>query len=167
MTSTRRVGVPGIALTLAGAILVLVSFTALDWYAGSGGADALQGIGFTDLHRNLTALPASAATDAYFGWVAWTLLLALIIVGSLANLPGRSSKGLRLVGLLLGLVGAAFTYYALAQYVQALHDVGAPRAGVFHQARAGIWLALLGYLAAGLGAVTGPLRRRASDTIRP
>jgi hypothetical protein len=145
---------------IVGAAVVLVSFTSLDWYAGSQGADAVHGIGFSDLHHNLASLVmVPAATKAYFAWLAWVLLILVIVVALVANLPVVASNGLRVLGLFLGLVGAAFTYYALAEYIQALHDQGAQPGGVLDHARAGIWLAMGGYVLAGLGASLGPLRR--------
>lgn len=153
------IGVPGIVLMIAGAIMLLVSFTSANWYRGSQGADAVDGIGFSDLHHNLDAFDAPAASRAYFGWVAWLLLILLILVGLMANLPSRRADGLRMTGFVLGLVGAAFTYYALSRYVQALTDRGASQGRALDHAQSGIWLALIGYVLAGIGAAIGPLRR--------
>jgi hypothetical protein len=82
-------------------------------------------------------------------------------VGLLANLPSSRADGLRMTGFILGIVGAAFTYYALSRYVQALTDRGASQGQALDHAQSGIWLALIGYLLAGVGAAIGPLRRRA------
>lgn len=152
----KRLGYPGIALVLCGAVLVLVSFTAVNWYAGSHGADAVSDIGFRDLHQNLSAFHAPGAATTYFGWIAWTVLILALICGFAANLPTAHANGLRVAGLALGLVGFAWTYYALAQYIQGLKDRGVD-AGVFDNAGAGIYLALVGYLLLALGAAIGPL----------
>jgi hypothetical protein len=154
------IGVPGIVLMISGAVMLLVSFTSANWYPGSKAADSVHGIGFSDLHHNLDQFDAPAASRAYFGWVAWLLLILLIIVGLLANLPGSRADGLRMTGFILGMVGAAFTYYALSRYVQALADRGASQGQALDHAQSGIWLALIGYLLAGVGAAIGPLRRR-------
>lgn len=158
------IGVPGIALMIAGAVMLLVSFTSANWYPGSKAADSVRGIGFADLHHNLDQFDAPAASRAYFGWVAWLLLILLIVVGLLANLPSSRADGLRMTGFILGMVGAAFTYYALSRYVQALTDRGASQGQALDHAQSGIWLALFGYLLAGVGAGIGPLRRRARKT---
>jgi hypothetical protein len=150
-----------------GAIMLLLSFTTLDWYPGSQGADALHGISFTDLHHNLGALLAPAATKVFFGWASWLLLILLIIVGFGANLPISAANELRVLGLFLGLVGAAFTYYALSEYMRALRDHGGGSGGALDNAQAGIWLALIGYLLAGAGAMIGPLpAKRPGDASR-
>jgi hypothetical protein len=155
-SSHPTLGYPGMALMIAGAVLLLVSFTSVNWYAGTTGADGVSDIGFNDLHQNLASFNAPGASTAYFGWIAWVLLIAAILVGLGANLPSRACDGLRVVGLAVGLAGAAWTYYALAQYIQALRDRGVD-SGVFNHAQAGVWLALAGYLLAAAGAVIGPL----------
>lgn len=155
--SGPRLGYPGLALTLVGAVALLVSFTWVNWYAGTSGADGIADIGFNDLHQNLEAFAAPAASTWYFGWIAWSLLIIVLLLGVGANLPNQAVNSLRVAGLAVGLTGAAWTYYALAEYIQALQDRGATSAGVFTRAESGIWLAISGYLLVGVGAALGPL----------
>ncbi|MEO6885952.1 MAG: hypothetical protein ABI232_06650 [Jatrophihabitantaceae bacterium] len=161
-----RLGYPGLALTLIGSVALLISFTWVNWYAGTSGADGISDIGFNDLHQNLAAFSAPAASTSYFGWIAWTLLIIVLLLGVGANLPNRAADSLRIAGLAVGLIGSAWTYYALAQYIQALHDRGATNAGVFTRSESGIWLAMVGYLFAGIGAALGPLPIRSVLTPR-
>jgi hypothetical protein len=151
--ATGSIGVPGIGLLLAGVVLLLVSFTAVDWYPGSNQPSAVAHIGFTDLHHLSAASTSVAIAKAYFGWLAWVLLILVIVVGFAANLPGPASNGLRAAGLAIGVAGAAVTYLALDKLAG---WAGSGRA--FDDAQAGVWLAIGGYLVAGLGAVLGPRR---------
>ena len=133
-----------------GAIMVLVSFTEADWYAGTRGADSVGARTFGSLHT-LTQYPGTpAVAHAYFSWLAWVLLIGSIILGLGANLPTAHAHSLRLIGALVGLVGAGATYVAIEQPHQGTSG------SAFDNAAAGIWLALLGFLLAGAGAAIGP-----------
>jgi hypothetical protein len=160
----RRIGVPGVALMTAGAVLVLLSFTTLRWYRqAKEKGDSVTKVGFAELHHNLDRFPAAgrpAASVAYFSWLAWVLLIALIVVALAANLPGKASDTLRMVGFFLGLVGVAFTYYTLSRYTEATHDLFGTSSSALNNADVGIWCALGGYLLAGVGAALGPLGAR-------
>lgn len=153
-----KVGYPGIGLVFVGAALILLSFTTLNWYPGNHGANAVSDITFSKLHGNLAAFDASWASITYFGWIAWTLLLLAIVVGLAANLPTPYHNGLRVAGFAIGLAGFAWTYYALAQYLQAQQDRGGAKgASVFTNASGGIWAALAGFVLCAAGAALGPL----------
>jgi hypothetical protein len=149
---TRSIGVPGVALNLAGVALLLVAFTSVDWYPGSNRPSAVVHIRFNDLH-NLTASTSVGLAKAYFAWLSWVLLLVVIAVGFVANLPSPVANGLRIAGLAVGLAGAAVTYLALNKLASWTGSHSA-----FDHARAGVWLALAGYLVAGAGAALGPRR---------
>jgi hypothetical protein len=151
--AARSIGVPGIGLILAGVVLLLVSFTAVDWYPGSNRPSAVAHIGFTDLHHLTAASTSVAIAKAYFGWLAWVLLILVIVVGFAANVPTPAANGLRVAGFALGLAGAAVTYLALDRLAG-----WAGSRSAFDHARAGVWLAIGGYLVAGLGAGLGPRR---------
>ncbi|PZS17513.1 MAG: hypothetical protein DLM57_08325 [Pseudonocardiales bacterium] len=159
MTAPARpapsIGAPGIALVVVGAVLVLIAFTALDWYPGSAGPSAVAHITFSDLHRLTADASGVGIAAAYFGWLAWVLLILVIVVGFAANLPTRATNALRVAGFVLGLAGAAATYLALAK----LASAGGGSRGAFDHAKAGVWLAVVGYLVAAAGAVIGPVRR--------
>lgn len=154
----RAIGVPGILVVTLGVVLILIAFTTQNWYAASSHVDSAGDVGFAELHR-LASVSGGGLSRAYFGWLAWVLILAAIVVGFLANVPSPASIGLRAVGLLLGLIGAAGTYAAL-------HGV-VPGGDVFHNADAGIWLAVVGYLVTGVGAALGPRRLPPPPPHRP
>lgn len=162
----RRIGVPGVGLVSAGAIALILSFTTLEWrHRPAAHGDTVTRIDFAELRQNLEHFPAGgkpAASIAYFSWLCWVLLIALIVIGFAANLPSRGSDGLRLTGFFLGLVGAALTYYALSRYAEATHDLFGTSSGALDNADLGIWFALAGYLAAGLGSALGPMSARGS-----
>jgi hypothetical protein len=147
-------GLAGIALVLVGVVLLLVSFTApVDWYPGSTRPSAVAHIRFSDLHDLTAASSSIALTKAYFGWLAWVLLIAVIVVGFAANAPTPAADGLRVLGFAVGLAGAAVTYLALNKLAS-----WAGSGGAFDHSRAGVWLAMTGYLVAGVGAAIGPKR---------
>lgn len=158
---SRRVGVLGMLVVTLGAVMLIMSFTSLDWrQRASNGGDNVGTIDFAALRQNLEHFPAAgrpAATVAYFTWLCWVLLLALIVVGFVANVPSPWSNGLRLTGFFLGMVGAAFTYYALTRYAQATHDLFGSSSGALDNSDLGIWFALFGYLLAGVGSAIGPM----------
>lgn len=159
----RRTGIPGIVLVSAGAIMLILSFTTLEWRKLAARGDSVGEIDFSALRQNLEHFPAGGKpgpTVAYFTWLCWVLLIALIIIGFAANLPTRRSNGLRLAGFFLGLVGAAFTYYALSRYSLASHDLFGTSSGALDNADLGIWFALGGYLLAGAGSAIGPMQPR-------
>ena len=152
-------------LVLWGGAVVLLSFTRLEWKRRPQGGDVVERIDFAALRHNLEHFPASgrpSASVAYFEWLGWALLIALIVVGFAANVPGAASTPLRLLGLTLGLVGAALTYYTLARYAQATHDLFGTSNRALENSEDGTWFALGGFLVAGVGATLGPLTVRRS-----
>ena len=155
MAQLRGLGLPGIAAVTVGAVLVLAAFTKLNWYSGSSqGADSIGGgIDFRTLHARVTTFDAPGISSAYFAWLAWTILIAAILLGFGANLPGRAADSLRVLGATLGAIGAAATYIALHELVAA----AGTGAGVFDHAAIGLWLTLAGYLLIAIGAAAGPL----------
>ena len=165
----RRVGVPGMLLVLWGGAVLLLSFTRLDWKRRPTGGDVVQRIDFAALRHNLEHFPAAgrpSASVAYFDWLAWALLIALIVVGFAANMPHRATGALRLLGLVLGLVGAAWTYYTLARYAQATHDLFGTSSDALRNSEDGTWFAFGGDLVAGLGAALGPVPVRSTGRTR-
>ncbi|HEX3337195.1 MAG TPA: hypothetical protein VHS54_12105 [Jatrophihabitans sp.] len=160
---TRRgLGVVGLVLVLAGAALVLVSFRFLDWYEiRSPSADSVPEITFSRLHRGVDDLGGAVVASAYFAWLAWVLLIGVIAVGCVANAPSPLADAMRVGGFLIGLLAAAATYYALAQYRDAQVNAGATRHGVLFNSTWGLWIAIVGYLLAGVGAAVGPRARTA------
>ncbi len=152
----RVVGAPGLALTALGGLMVVVSFTVLGWYSASGGVDTVGAIGFGELHAQTRSFDAPQLARDYFAWLSWVLLLATIGMGIEANLPSRSSGSFRVLGFVSGCVGAGVTYLALHSLWGALADRYGADVGVFRHASLGLWVALAGFVLAGLGAALGP-----------
>lgn len=145
----------GVLLVVLGAVLVLAAFRFLDWYdLPSGRADTVPDATFSDLHANVDQLGGAGVAAAYFDWLAWTLLIALVFVGAAAGLPTPVRDPLRVAGFLIGLVGVAATYYALAQHSNATGGQGA-----LHNATWGVWLTLGGFAMGAFGAASGSVRR--------
>lgn len=153
-SARRAIGVPGIVLVLGGAVLVLLAIRFLHWYDVPSGHDSSGDVTFRKLHGSAEQLGGAGVASAYFGWLAWVLLLAGIVVGVAANVPSPVSDPLRVGGFLVGLVGSAGTYYALKQHFNATGS----RHDVFHNATWGVWAALVGFLLIAAGAALGPRR---------
>jgi hypothetical protein len=153
----RRVRVSGVVLVLAGAVLVLVSFGLLDWYdvPARNTADATGEITFGALHSSSAQVGGTALATAYFGWLAWLLLIGLIIAGVAGNLPFGTIDPFRVAGFLFGTLGATATYFAVAQLHNAQVSAGAEKHSVFYNSTWGLWAALLGFALGALGAVLG------------
>jgi hypothetical protein len=153
-SARRAIGVRGIGLVLVGAGLVLLAIRFLHWYDVPAGHDSSGDVTFSKLHASAEQLGGAGVATAYFGWLAWVLLIAGILVGVAANVPSPLCDPLRVAGFLAGIVGAAGTYYALAQHFNATGS----HHNVLHNATWGVWAALLGYLLTAAGAALGPRR---------
>jgi NAD/NADP transhydrogenase beta subunit len=152
----RALRLTAVVLVLLGAALVLVAFRFLDWYEVAHRADSAGDITFATLHSNADQLSGVGTATAYFDWLAWLLLILLIGVGIAANLGVPMTDALRVTGFLLGLLGAAATYFAIAQLHDAQVAAGAQKHSVFYNSSWGLWAAVVGYLAAAAGAALGP-----------
>jgi len=151
----RTIGVPGVVLVLAGAVLALLSFRFLHWYDVPAGHDSSGDVTFGKLGDSADQLGGAGVAAAYFGWLAWLLLIAGIVVGVAANLPTPLADPLRVTGFVVGLLGTGGTLYALAQH---FHAAGSTN-GIFHNASWGTWSALAGFVLIAAGAALGPRRR--------
>jgi hypothetical protein len=157
----RRVGLPGMALVVAGAVLVLIAFRFLDWYDAPASADSAPQISFDELHSSADQLGGTAAATAYFDWLAWVLLIALVAAGVAGNVPSRATDAMRVTGFVLGAVGVAATFVAIAQLHHAQVSAGAARHSVFYNSTWGFWLTVAGFALAAVGAALGPRKVRA------
>jgi hypothetical protein len=162
MTATRErrgLGLRGVALVVVGAALLIVSFRFLDWYSVARHvADRPSRITFGTLHGNADQLTGAGAAPAYFDWLAWVLLIAVVAVGVAANLPLSFADPLRVLGFLIGLIGLAATYFAIAQLRNAQEAAGGAKHNVFYNSTWGMWAAFAGFAVAAIGAGLGPRR---------
>jgi hypothetical protein len=149
----RTARVPGVVTVITGAALILVSFQFLDWYdVPPRSADTAGNVTFDKLQSSADQLGGAGVASAYFDWLAWVLLILVILAGVAANFPTPMADALRVVGFLLGVIGVAGTYYALAQHFNATGS----KHNVFYNSTWGLWLALAGFVAAAAGAALGP-----------
>ena len=151
ISSGAKFGVVGTTLAGIGAVLLIIAFTAVDWFSQFGGDSH-----FGDIHNVLDASPnqANGLPKAYFGWLGWVLLIAVVVLAIAANLPSAASGPLRVLGAVLAAAAIAITFFAIQltdapSYTQVLKHV-----------RVGFYLALAGFLLAGIGALVGPSTRR-------
>jgi hypothetical protein len=149
----------GVVVVLGGALLALAAFRLLDWYDTSArGPDSAGTATFSDLHDNADQLSGAGAATAYFDWLAWVLLLTMVCVGVAANLPIPPAEVLRVAGCIVGVLGIAATYFAIAQLHNAQVSAGGERHTAFYNSSWGLWLAFAGFAAGGIGALLGPRR---------
>jgi hypothetical protein len=160
MTSAERparaIGVPGALLVIAGGALVLIAYRFLEWYDTPARADSAPKITFSELRGSADQLDGAGAANAYFDWLAWLLLIALVVVGVTATMPIRFADALRVVGCVVGVVGVAATYFAVAQLHSAQVAAGGERHNAFYNSTWGLWLTFGGFAAGAVGALLGP-----------
>jgi hypothetical protein len=152
------VGGPGALLVLLGAVLVLLSYLTLNWYGVTGTTDTAPKATFNNLHHSVDQFGGAAAAAVYFDWLSWTLLIAAIVVGTLASLTTRITDAMRVLGFLIGVAGIGCTYYALLQYFDAQADAGALEHNPLYNATWGLFAVMLGFLLTAVGSVMGPRR---------
>jgi hypothetical protein len=154
--AARTIGVTGALLVIAGGALVLVAFRFLEWYDSPGRTDATSKITFSELHGSADQLAGAGAANAYFNWLAWLLLIALVLVGVAATMPIQPADALRVAGCVIGVVGVAATYFAVAQLHNAQVAAGGERHNAFYNSTWGLWLTFAGFAAGAVGALLGP-----------
>jgi hypothetical protein len=163
-------GVVGAILTLVGAALAVVAFTATNWFKIEG-----EKGDFSDTRRALNRIDdavqaASGVAHAYFGWLAWTLLAVAAVLALVGQLPTPTSRLFRTLGALAALAGIVFTLLAvnLISRPGIARRAGAPDSWLDWLKNAGkqpsLYLALGGFLLILIGALSGP--RRTSRTSR-
>jgi hypothetical protein len=138
----------GTGLAIAGAALLLISFTAVTWLSGLGPAHFGDIRELLDTNREHVA----AVPKAYFTWLAWVLLVGSVLAALLANSPRRTGNALPIIGSLIADVGIVLTFLAIK--FTADGDYGA----YLEHAAVGFYLAIGGFLLAAAGALVG-LRR--------
>lgn len=156
--AARAIGVPGALLVIAGGALVLIAFRFLEWYDSPARADSAPKITFSELHGSADQLAGAGAANAYFNWLAWLLLIALVLVGVAATMPIQFADALRVVGCVVGVIGVAATYFAVAQLHDAQVAAGGEQHNAFYNSTWGLWLTCAGFAAAAIGALLGPRR---------
>lgn len=140
--SNQAFGIVGTVLTLLGGIILVVSFTAVDWFT--------QGLSFSDVSTQLNNGNGNGFATAYFGWLAWVFLIITVVAGVLASFPSPALRALRIIGVVVGVAAAGLTFLAINL------GAGTTYGHNLAHARVGFYLAIVGFLLAGIGAGIGP-----------
>jgi hypothetical protein len=148
--SGARFGVVGATLAGVGAVVLIIALTAVNWVSGNGSSAT-----FSDVHDALDANSAGAAgvASAYFSWLAWLLTIVTVIVAICANLPSPASGPLQALGAVLAAAAIAFTFLAIRL------STGGSYSNYISNASVGFYLAIVGFLLVGSGALVGPKSR--------
>jgi hypothetical protein len=159
-------------ITALGGILLVVAFTAVNWFEGSGQSHV------SNVHSVLSAFGDLAAGPAklYFSWLGWTLLVVATIAGLIAAVPtvGRvfraiapvvAAGGLVATFLAVRLVGSSGLasggiLYSPTDATDELPNPGLSYFDYLKEARLGFYLAVAGFVLVGVGALIGPRNRR-------
>jgi hypothetical protein len=149
ISSGARFGVVGATFAGIGAVLLIISFTAVDWFSGGGPTT------FGDIKDSLDANSngATGLAQAYFSWLGWTLLVLVVLIAIAASLPSPASGPLRALGAVLAAAAIALTFFAIQ-----IFD-GTSYSEYLKHASIGFYLAIAGFLLAGIGALCGPSNR--------
>lgn len=149
--SGAKFGVVGATLAGIGAVLLVIAFTAVQWFTQFGVGSG----SFSDVHDSIGngGGGVSGVADSYFSWLAWLLAIAAVVVAIVANMPSPASGPLRALGAILAAAAIAVTFFAIRltparAYTDYLKHV-----------RIGFYLALLGFLLVGIGSLIGPKSR--------
>ena len=148
--SGAQFGVVGATLAGIGFILLIIAFTAVTW-TKQGGISASFGDVGTTLDNSSNA---AGVASTYFGWLAWTLAVVGVIVAVAANLPSPASGPLRALGAVLAAAAIAFSFLA----VKLTNSTTIGYFDYFKHLNVGFYLAILGFLLMGIGALVGPKR---------
>ncbi len=148
-TSGQTFGIVGAALALVGAVLGVISLTAVKWFSDTGKAH------FSDIHDIVKALGSEGTGmgKVYFGWLAWVLLAAAVVTALLANLPSSASAALRSLGVLVSLVGIGLTFLGIKFATNTKYS------DFLKHANVGFYLVLGAFLLTAIGSAIGPGRR--------
>lgn len=145
---TYEFGVVGSVVAAVGAILVVIAFTATDWFNFTP-----SHLGDVKDQLDVGGSAASGLAKAYFGWLGWLLLVVVMVLAIIANIPTPAAQAFRALGGVLAAIAVAITFFAInlapgISYSQSIKN-----------SRIAFYLALGGLLLAGIGALIGPRRR--------
>jgi hypothetical protein len=141
------VNIPAVILVFGGAIVQLVALVNATWIDSPSGRLSFRGL------RQWTD-PGYA--QAFVSWIAWVLLAVTLTFGVAACIRWRGATVFRYLGAITAVAGALMTVAAILLLAYQARD------GAFQVARnyaVGVYLAVLGLLATGLGTAAGTGRR--------
>lgn len=153
---SQSVGVLGAAFAAAGALLLIIALTAVNWFTTVGLGSTHAG----DLKKILqSGTGAVGIAKAYFAWLGWALVVAVVVLAVLANLPSPLARIFRVIGAVVAALAIVATFLAIR--LTSTSGANSPTYGDYlDHARIGFYLAIAGFLLAGIGSVIGPARTR-------
>lgn len=153
---SQSFGLLGAAFAAAGALLLILALTAVNWFTTAGLGSTHAG----DLKKILqSGTGAVGIAKAYFAWLGWALVVAVVVLAILANLPWPLARIFRVIGAIVAALGIALTFLAIR--LTSTTGANSPTYGDYlDHARMGFYLAIAGFLLVGIGCVIGPSRTR-------
>lgn len=154
----------GASFVAAGTVLVLAAFTVLDWFrdgvgffAGAGSNSTFGDVGTTldavqarFAHEKLSRYVSFGASQPYFSWLGWVLLLVALLAGAAAVSRLGRRWVFRYTGAVVAASGIAITFLALNLVTvegNAPNNADLPDYGQYlSHAGLGAWAAGLGFL---------------------
>lgn len=140
-----------------GAAMVLLALVGLDWYSFQGGQSV------ADVRHLLdgTGTAANGLAVAYYSWLGWSLLVLSAVSAGIAALPVHGlSLAFRITGPILAGLAVLFTAGSVELTNSDLAGNDALRAFYYDHVALGFWIALIGFVLIGAGAIVGPMRRK-------
>ncbi|MGI8677304.1 MAG: hypothetical protein ACR2LX_01170 [Jatrophihabitans sp.] len=141
----EQFGIVGMVLGLLGGVVLIVSFTALDWYKGSNSS-------FSGVHDRLNGAgdAAKGFAAAYFSWFAWTFLIVSVLAAVGSSFPSPALRAARVIGVVTAFAAAGLSFLAVQLADQPSY------LDYLKNARIGFYLAVIGFVLVGIGAAIGP-----------
>jgi hypothetical protein len=156
---SQKFGAISFLVTLIGAFVVVLAFTAVDWTRGTSSS-------FSDIHTVLDhadevfGISPEAVAKAYFGFLGWALLAATVLCALLAAVPAIGSP-FRILAPVLAVSAIVLTFLAIKLFKNnAAAGLVRDYSDYLKDSRAGFYLAVGGFLLIGIGAAIGPGRDR-------
>ena len=154
----RAFGVAGAVLAVIGAALIVVAYTALDWFTHSSTDGPSHFSDVKNVVKQADAVGlANSFAKLYFGWLGWVLLVAAFVLALLANVPSAAAGVARPLGAVVGLAGIGATFWAL----KFLSTSKPSYSEYLKHARLGFWFTVAGFVLIAIGAMVGPRRTAA------
>lgn len=141
----EQFGIVGMVLGLLGGVLLIVCFTALDWYSGANSS-------FSNIHDGLDAAGGAAKgfASAYFSWFAWTFLVVSVLAAVGSSFPSPALRAARVIGVVAAFAAAGLSFLAVQLTDQRSYLY------FLEHARVGFYLTVIGFVLVGVGAAIGP-----------
>jgi hypothetical protein len=154
---SQSFGVIGAAIAVVGAILLVVGFTAVNWYSGGGDSKV------SNIRATIDVFGSDSVTGSakvYFGWLGWALVIVAVLAAVGAVTPTIGGP-FRVVAIVVSVAGIIMTFLAI-ELTKSGIDLGVATgySDYLKHARLGFYFAVIGFLLTGVGAAVGPADRK-------